>query len=148
MLHRDMLLTFNMMERFAQTDLQSGQHQEKPSELYISDLLQPYHPASPLIQGDTFTLDLRRGEMQGNDGTKTTVYGVIITENGTIKASKQYNKNSPYILIVYNKSKAIYLDTTAFDSFLVQALLLDLYDKSLFEKVVQTPSFKILKLKI
>ncbi|RUM63547.1 MAG: hypothetical protein DSZ03_05165, partial [Sulfurimonas sp.] len=148
MLHRDMLMTFNTIERFAQTDLQSGQRHGMASELYISDLLQPYHPASPIIQGDTFTFDLRRGEMQGNDGAKAVIYGVLITQNGTITASKQYNKNSPYILIIYNNTKAIYLNTAAFDSFLVQALLLDLYDKSLFEKMVQTPSFKILKLKI
>lgn len=148
MLHRDMLLTFDMIEHFALTDLQSGQAHGKHSELYISDLLKPYRSGNPIIQGDTFTLDLRRGEMTGSDGAKATVYGVVMVQNGAITASKQYNKRSPYILIIYNNTKAIYLDTKAFDSFLIQALLLDLYDKSLFEKVIQTPSFKILKLKV
>lgn len=147
MLHRDMLLTFGTIENFANTDLKNGTG-SRHSELYISDLLQPYAAQSPIIYGDTFTFDLRNGVMQGNNGAKAVIHGVIVSENGRIKAAKQYNKNATHILIIYNKTKAIYLDMNAFNTFLVQTLLLDKYDSALFEKIVQTPRFKILKLNI
>ncbi len=146
MLHRDMLLTFKTLEDFANTDLKTGKTGAN-SELYISDLLKPYNPNDPIIHGDTFKFNLRSGEIIGNDGAKAKIHGVIISQNGEITVAKQYNKNASHILIIYNNSKAIYLDTKAFNTFLVQALLLDKYDNSLFEKVAQTQTFKILKLK-
>jgi hypothetical protein len=146
MLHRDMLLTYKTLEDFANTDLSTGARGNN-SELYISDLLKPYAQNDPIIHGDTFKLDLRNGKIVGNDGAQTQVNGVIISNNGTITAAKQFNKRASHFLIVYNNTKAIYLDQKAFNTFLIQTLILDKYDKSLFEKVAQTETFKILKLK-
>ncbi|MEA2111816.1 MAG: STT3 domain-containing protein [Campylobacterota bacterium] len=146
MLHRDMLLTFRTLENFANTDLSTG-NTGGNSELYISNLLKPYSPKEPIIHGDTFKFDLRDGNIIGNDGAKAQINGIIISQNGKIAAAKQYNKNSSHILIIYNNQKAIYLDKKAFGTFLVQVLLLDRYDKGLFEKVAETESFKVLKLR-
>jgi dolichyl-diphosphooligosaccharide--protein glycosyltransferase/undecaprenyl-diphosphooligosaccharide--protein glycosyltransferase len=146
MLHRDMFLTFKTLEEFATTDLDTGNN-NPTMELYISDLLKPYSPKDPIIHGDTFKCDLRNGIMMGSDGAKAQVNGIIISNGGKIAAAQQYNKKANYILIIYNNTKAIYLDMRAFKTFLVQALLLDRYDKSLFTKVVETQKFKILKLR-
>ncbi len=147
MLHRNMLLTFPIIEKFANTDIYKGTSHVN-AELYISDLLEPHHPKKPIVRGDTFTLDLRRGEIVDQSGRSSTIHGVIISNNGMLTAARQYDKHSDYILIIYNNTKAIYLNMNAFNTFMVQALLLNKYDTDLFESVVHTPRFKILKLKI
>ncbi len=147
MLHRDMLLTFQTLEDFAHIDLSSGQMQREHAQIYISDLLRPYTKKVSIINGDTFDFDLRNGMIKGHDGATTQVHGVIIAENGNVVAAKPYNARSSMNLIIYNKTKAIYLDNNALNTFLVKALLLDRYDQNRFEKVAETEAFKILKLK-
>ncbi len=147
MLHRDMLLTFKTLEDFAHNDLQTGEKTQENSQFYISSLLRPYSKKEPIVRGDTFDFDLRNGMIRGHDGASTQLQGVIIVENNKIIAAKRYNPRSPMSLIIYNKTKAIYLDHIALNSFLVKALLFDQYDKTRFEKVAESSTFKILKLK-
>ena len=146
LLHRDMLLTFPTLDRFARTDLESGQ-ESPPSMLYISNLKKPISPNEAVIYGDTFTFDTRNGFLVGMDGARTQVQGAINIIGNQVIAAKQYNPRAPMHLIFYNKTKAIYLDDHAIDTFLVQALLLDRYDHALFEKVGQTDRMKIFKLR-
>jgi dolichyl-diphosphooligosaccharide--protein glycosyltransferase/undecaprenyl-diphosphooligosaccharide--protein glycosyltransferase len=147
MIHRDMLLTFNMFEQIANIDLKTGKNEGNYSQLYISDLLKPYSKRDPIVHGDTFNFDLRNGVIKGADGAQMQIHGVIISENSKLVAAKAYNRKSNMNLVIYNRVKAIYLDNRALNTFLVKALLLDRYDKNLFEKVIETPSFKIFKLK-
>ncbi len=147
LLHRNMLLTFKTLEDFAYIDINTGEKIKNNAQLYISDLLRPYSKKSPIIYGDTFNFDLRNGMIKGHDGASTKIQGVIIVNDGKVRAAKRYNPRSPMTLIIYNKTKAIYLDNNALNTFLVKVLLLNQYDKNRFEKVAQTDSFKILKLK-
>jgi undecaprenyl-diphosphooligosaccharide--protein glycosyltransferase len=147
LLHRDMLLTYKTIEDFANINLQNGQKTTESAQIYISNLLQPYSKKVPVVKGDTFNFDLRNGMIVGHDGAQTQVQGVIISENGKVVAAKRYNPRSPMNLIIYNKTKAIYLDNKALNTFLVKALLFDQFNKNRFEKVAETEAFKILKLK-
>ncbi len=147
MLHRDMLLTFKTLEDFAYNDLETGEKIQGNSQLYISNLLHPYSKKEPIIKGDTFDFDLRNGMIKDNDGKSMQIQGVIIVENNKVIAAKRYNPRSPMTLIIYNKTKAIYLDHIALNSFLIKALLFDQYDKTRFIKVAESATFKILKLK-
>jgi asparagine N-glycosylation enzyme membrane subunit Stt3 len=147
LLHRNMLLTFKTLEDFAYIDIKTGKKSEENSQLYISDLLRPYSKKVPIVYGDTFDFDLRDGMIKGHDGATAQVQGVIIVDSGKVTAAKRYNPRSFMTLIIYNKTKAIYLDNKALNTFLIKALLFDQYDKKRFEKVTETGSFKILKLK-
>ncbi len=147
LLHRNMLLTFKTLEDFAHVDIYTGRKTQENSQLYISDLLRPYSKKVPMVYGDTFTFDLRDGMIKGDNGAKTQIQGVIIVDNNRVTAAKRYNPSSPMNLIIYNKTKAIYLDNTAVNTFLIKALLFDSYDKKRFEKVAQSDTFKIFKLK-
>ena len=147
MLHRDMLLTFKTLEDFADIDINTGQKTAPNAQLFISDLLRPYSKKEPIVHGDTFDFDLRNGMIRGHDGATTQIQGVIIVEDFKVVAAKRYNPRSAMNLIIYNKTKAIYLENRAINTFLIKALLFDQYDKTRFEKVAQTETFKILKLK-
>jgi len=147
LLHRDMLLTFKTLEDFAHIDIKTGANTSENSQLYISDLLRPYSKKIPIVKGDTFDFDLRNGMIRGHDGAKTQVQGVIIVNDAKVTAAKRYNPKAAMNLIIYNNTKAIYLDNKALKTFLIKALLLDQYNKNRFVKVAQTDSFKIFKLK-
>lgn len=147
LLHRDMLLTFKTLEDFAHIDIKTGANTSENSQLYISDLLRPYSKKIPIVKGDTFDFDLRNGMIRGHDGATTQVQGVIIVNDAKVTAAKRYNPKAAMNLIIYNNTKAIYLDNKALKTFLIKALLLDQYNKNRFVKVAQTDSFKIFKLK-
>jgi dolichyl-diphosphooligosaccharide--protein glycosyltransferase/undecaprenyl-diphosphooligosaccharide--protein glycosyltransferase len=147
LVHRDMLLTFKTIEDFAHIDIETGNKTSENSQLFISDLLRPYSKKVPIVKGDTFDFDLRNGMISGHDGVSAQVQGVIIVDDDTVTAAKRYNPRAPMNLIIYNTTKAIYLDNTALNTFLIKALLFDQYNKNRFEKVTQTDSFKIFKLK-
>ncbi|MEA1920269.1 MAG: hypothetical protein U9N52_10540, partial [Campylobacterota bacterium] len=143
----DMLLTFKTIEDFAYIDISNGEKIADNSQFFISDLVRPYSKKEPLVRGDTFDFDLRDGMIRGHDGASTQIQGVIITDKGKVTAAKRYNSRSSMNLIIYNKTKAIYLDNRALDTFLIKALLFDQYNKDRFEKVADTDRFKIFKVK-
>ncbi len=116
-------------------------------EFYMSTLSRPYSPQDPVVKGSTFELDLRDGTISSNDGVSARVNSVFITENGNITAATSYDKRSPYFMIIYNNNIAFYMDGSVFYSFLIQALLLDQYDKNKFELISKSPLIKILKVK-
>lgn len=147
LLHRDMLLTFKTIEEFASINIRSGANASDNMQLYLSDLLRPYDQHEPLVRGDTFDFDLRSGVIRGHDGVQTRIAGVMVVENGAITAAQRYEAGSDMHLILYNRTKVIYLDSRALNSFLVRALLLNQFDHSRFETVVQTERMKLLKLK-
>ncbi len=146
LLHMDILKMLPTIIKVADTNPQSGTL-VREREFYISNLKKPYSSSDPWLRGDTFDLDLRSGEITGSDGAKSVVNSVLISENGTLVASAQYSKKSPYFMIVYNRSTVLYMDRSLFNSFLIQSLLLDRYDKKHFEKVANTINMKIFKAK-
>ena len=143
-LHRDMLPILPTLIAIADRHPKSGAP-VRTREFYISELRTPFSGKEPVIQGDTFTLDLRTGTITGMDGTSTRINGVAVSENGELLAAQQYDARSPYFMIIYNKTKALYMDGSVFHSFLVQALLLDRYDPARFEKAAASPDMKIFK---
>lgn len=146
LLHRDMLAVLPTIAEIADRDPRTGKP-TRQRQFYISDLRRPFTGKSPMVYGDTFTLDLRNGVITGNDGASTRVGGVVVSENGELTAAQRYDKRSPMFIILYNKTKALYMDSSVFNSFLIQTLVLDRYDKSRFEKVADTGVMKILKVK-
>ncbi len=146
MLHRDMLMTLPTFAEIADRDPKSGQMLRK-REFYLSSLQKPFDPKTPLVYGDTFTFDIRNGKITGSDGASARINTIGISEKGRLIAGKNYNRRSPMYLIIYNGTKALYMDGSVYGSFLIQALVLDNYDHSLFEKVADTGKMKIFKVK-
>lgn len=147
LLHRDMLLTFKTLEEFASIDIRSGVQKPGSMQLYISDLRRPYDKHEPMLRGDTFDFDLRSGVIRGHDGAQTRIAGVMVIQDGGVVAAQRYDAHSPMHLLIYEDTKAIYLDHEAMQTLLVRALLLGQYDRSRFEKVAQTSKMLLLRLK-
>lgn len=146
LLHRDMLAVLPTIASIADRDPRSGEATRR-RQFYISDLREPFTAHNPVIYGDTFKLDLRNGVITGTDGASARINTVVVSENGQLKAARSYDPRSAMFMIIYNKTKALYMDGSVFNSFLIQSLLLDRYDHSRFEKVADTGMMKILKVR-
>ncbi len=146
LLHRDMLAYLPTIAGIADRDPRSGRP-TRQRQFYLSTLLEPYSPASPIVRGDTFTLDLRNGVITGSDGASTRINTVAVSENGKLVAAQRYDARSPMFMILYDKTRALYMDGSVFGSFLIQALILDRYDKTRFEKVADTGKMKIFRVR-
>jgi hypothetical protein len=90
---------------------------------------------------------MRNGKITGSDGASAQINSINISKKGRLIAGKNYNRRSPMRLVIYNGNKALYMDTSTYGSFLIQALVLDNYDHNLFEKVADTGKMKIFKVK-
>lgn len=144
LLHRDMLAVLPTIAATADRDPRSG-NPTRQRQFYLSELQKPYDGKDPILHGDTFTLDLRNGVITGSDGASTRISGVAVSENGKLKAAQRYDKRSAMFLIIYNKTKALYMDSSVFNSFLIQALVLGIYDKRYFEPVADTGTMKLFR---
>ncbi len=144
LLHRDMLPVLPTIAAVADRDPRTGKP-TRQRQFYLSDLRRPYTPERPILEGDTFTLDLRSGVITGSDGASARIGGAVVSENGKLVAAQRYDRHASMYMIIYNKTKALYMDGSVFNSFVIQALLLDRYDKKRFEKVADTGIMKIFK---
>ncbi len=146
LLHRDMLPVLPTLAAVADRDPKTGRP-TRQRQFYLSELREPFTGKSPIVYGDTFTLDLRNGRITGSDGAGTVVNTVVVSQHGKMTAAQRYDPRSPMFMILYNGTKALYMDGSVFSSFLIQALVLDRYDPARFEKVADTGIMKIFKVR-
>lgn len=146
LLHRDMLLLLPVMASVADRDPKTGTP-TRQRQFYLSELREPFTGKTALIEGDTFTFNLRDGVITGNDGSRARVNTLAVSDQGTLKAARQYDTRSAMFLVIYDRTKALYMDGSVFGSFFIQTLLLDRYDDSRFEKIAETHNMKLLRVK-
>lgn len=145
LLHRDMLLTLPAIQSIARRDPLQPTQPIHPAEFYVSRLLAP--PTAQHIEADTFTFDPQRGIIQGRDGPRAQVAALVVSTQGKVASERRYSTRSNYFLIIFEGTHALYMERAVFESFLIQALLLDRYDEKLLQKVVDTGRMKLLRLR-
>lgn len=146
LLHRDMLLLLPVMASVADRDPKTGAP-TRQRQFYLSNLREPFTGKTPVVEGDTFTFDLRAGIISGRDGSSARVNTVVVSDQGTMEAARQYDKRSSMFLVIYDRTKALYMDGSVFGSFFIQAFLFDRYDETRFKKIAETGNMKLLRVK-
>jgi hypothetical protein len=144
LLHRNMLTILPTIASIANRNIHNGIVTEQP-KFSIVDLKRPFKGDSPFVYGKDFTLDLRNGVIYGANGVHKQVGGVAVSEHGKQKAAKLYDKSLDYYIIIYDKNKILYIDKKLYNSFLIQALVLDKYKTKQFKKIIDTGIMKIFK---
>ncbi len=81
------------------------------------------------------------------DGKSELVHSISFTQDQMLTDEYIYDTNSTHYVIFDNNEMAYMTDKNVYNSFLFQALLLDNYDRRLFEKVDETYLIKIFKVK-
>ena len=139
LLHRSMITIFSNIVKFSNFDIEDNNMTVKEKYIfrsmsykYSDDLNQSYFDKYNKIDTD--------------DG-KVVVNRFTLVKEQKIVKEYLYDQNSTQYIILDNNDMAYTLDAKTYNSFLFQALLLDNYDRDLFEKVHETYLIKIFKVK-
>ena len=146
LLHKGMLLrTFFSIESSSNFDLKS--RQKYKSNLYNRLFLKEIYSRGETILETTarFKIDLNRGLILSTNSTENArVKEIVILNGNRLKFRKSYNtKNNIYILI--QNRFVLIMNRKLFNSFLLQALFLNNYNRELFKEISSSRNLKILK---
>ncbi len=145
LLHKDMLTqTYRAIENSSNLNLSSGERYK--SNLYNIFFLKEIFSGDMLLRTDRrFKIDLEKGMIiSSNFRENSRVKEIVILNGDKIEFRKRYNtKNDIYILI--QDRVVLVMNRKLFNSFLVQALFLNNYDRKMFREVSKSENLKILK---
>jgi len=114
------------------------------NKLAYDEFLEPFDMNSTIAQGQHYTFYTRKGVVEDN-GRTFPVRSVTVSKDHRVAGQKFYDNNSTLHLIISRGVLAFYFDDTYFNSFYVQTYFLDNYDRTRFEKVIETDHMKIFK---
>lgn len=147
LLHRRMLYSIGHFETYAKKDLLKSESNSLGRTRYsITSLVKPFSHNYSLVKGYSYIFDSSDGKVLDAKGVKTEVNRIMITGDNKRKQMYRFHNSSNEHLIV-DRNKLIWLDKSLYNSFLIQAMLFDVYDKNLFEKVAETGRIKIFRVK-
>ncbi len=145
LLHKDMLTqTYRAIENSSNFNLSSGERHK--SNLYNIFFLKEIFSGNMLLRTDTrFKIDLEKGMIiSSNFRENARAKEIVILNGDKIEFRKKYNtKNDIYILI--QDGVVLVMNRKLFNSFLVQALFVNNYDRKMFREVSKSENLKILK---
>ena len=145
LLHRDMLTYFINIAKHSQEDLR-GHREDIEATYNITPLTRPFSHNYSLVEGYGYILDSSTGEVIDGDNVTTKANTLMITKNNKRSESFRFHNDSKNFYIV-DRGSFIWLDESYYKSFFIQAMLFDVYDKNLFEKVAETGRIKIFRVK-
>lgn len=146
MLHLKMLSYLDIIDEHAQD--YNDENTSRKNVHVFSPLFRPFSENYSLIEAYRFAFDSSDGTLHFGDNRSVPIKQVVLTEKGKAISGYAYENNASDVLILVNNIEALYVDEATMNSFLIQALLFDRYDHTLFEKVVQTNRMKIFKVKV
>ncbi len=136
--------TYRAIENSSNLNLSSGERHK--SNLYNIFFLKEIFSGDMLLLTDTrFKIDLEKGMIiSSNFRENARVKEIVILNGDKIEFRKKYNtRNDIYILI--QDRVILVMNRKLFNSFLVQALFLNNYDRKMFREVSKSENLKILK---
>ncbi|MBE0514600.1 STT3 domain-containing protein [Sulfurimonas sp.] len=144
-----MLDIYPTVEMFSNIDLMSGE-MKKRSLFYVSKMFKQEQNIVNLGQGILF--DTQKGTITLSNQTVPIKRFVQTSYDKSINLSKNIQMLNPTasVNIIYMSSYNTFLvvDEKTYNSLYIQLMVLEEYDKTLFEEVIMTPHAKVYKLKI
>ena len=141
LLHKRMLPTLGNMESFSNINLKSGKNYK--SSVINMGYLNKIDKYQNILQTEVFTINIRKGEVSSKTG-KMKIRRIAIGGDNKIKLKKSYlNSNDSNIII--DNGMVLMMKSKLYNSFLIQALLFNNYNRDYFTEVSRTKDFLILK---
>jgi len=144
LLHQRMIPSLISIEMFSNLNPTTGK--VNPSNISNIAYLKDRYSSSNniLYTTNSVIIDTNRGLVKLKGGV-AKVKKISIVENEKLKFEKNYSSsNNIYILI--NNRRVFLIKPKIYNSFLVQALLFNRYNKKYFTEIVKTKNFLILKI--
>lgn len=147
-LHYKMMDFFSVINDFSKKGF-DGTSIDSPYMVKVTELLKPFSENYSLLEGYAYILDSSDGMVLDATNKKTPVKSLTIVENNTRTKGYifKHDDNETNSQVIAYRNKFIWLDQKVYDSFFIQAMLFDVYDHGLFEKVGETNRIKIFRLK-
>jgi len=142
--HTRMVKIMRIISNFSKIDPETGLKNKKQ----IVNIVKIRNIQNGVIHSlnDKVALDLLQKQLRLNNKILKLKDIYIVNKHKIIKI-KTSNKNSKLHAIFYHKRYIIVCTQKVFDSFIIQAMILNHYDKNLFKLVAKSDELKILELK-
>lgn len=144
-----MLDIYPTVEMFSNINLMDGE-MKKRSLFYLSKMFKQEQNIVNLGQGVLF--DMQKGTVTINNQTLPIKRFVQTSYDKSMKFSKNVQMANPAsdITIIYMSSFNTFLvvDEKTYNSLYIQLMVLEEYDKTLFEEIIMTPHAKVYRLKV
>jgi len=143
-LHKYMLNSLGTIESFSNLNIKSGKNYSSDF-INMGYLTKKYDASQKILNTNNFSINLQKGEIASKAGDMK-VKKISIIEEYKIKFEKSYIVSTGSNIIIHD-GKALLLKPKMYNSFLIQALVFNNYNRDYFEKVSQSDNFLILKIK-
>jgi dolichyl-diphosphooligosaccharide--protein glycosyltransferase/undecaprenyl-diphosphooligosaccharide--protein glycosyltransferase len=147
LLHIGMLNTYESIEEASNIDIKTGKRY--PSNLYNRILLSKrYDNTQKLLKTTTqLSIDIEHGRILSTKPNEDADVKEIIIKNGSnIEFRKSYNTPNNIYIVIYGENVLI-MNKKLYNSFLIQALLLNNYNHNLFDEIGRDDNLLILRVK-
>jgi dolichyl-diphosphooligosaccharide--protein glycosyltransferase/undecaprenyl-diphosphooligosaccharide--protein glycosyltransferase len=145
LLHSEMVYLLPILELFSNFDPKSGKYYESGviDGGYLTEL---YEKSQTVLGMELGSIDLKSGVIKIKD-IKNRMKQIYIVEDKKLKFKKiYYSPNRDINVIIYN-GRVLILNRKLFNSFLVQVLVFNKYNRDYFDEVAKGEDFIILKVK-
>ncbi|SFV58361.1 Oligosaccharyltransferase PglB [hydrothermal vent metagenome] len=144
-LHSGMLDFYYTMLSTASLDLH-GHIEDSHEHFKVTSLMKPFSKTYSLVEGYAFILDSNEGMVTDAEGKKTPLNSIMITDKHRKKYKYTFHKDAKNYMFTYG-IHLYWIDEKYYNSFYIQAMIFDTYDKNLFEKVAESSRVKIFRIK-
>jgi hypothetical protein len=143
-LHKYMLNSLRTIESFSNLNIKTGRNYNS-NFINMGYLHQKYNNSQKILETDNFKINLQKGEISSKAGNMK-VKKISIVEEKKRKFEKRYIVSNGSNIVIYEGS-VLLLKPKLYNSFLIQALVFNNYNRDYFEKISETNNFLILKIK-
>lgn len=144
LLHRGMLDFFPII---VENSLENLHGESRDARFFAqTPLMKPFSHDYRFVEGYGYILDSVSGEVMDAENKTVKVHTLMVTADNKRRESFLFHNSSRDYLIA-DRGNFIWLDESYYKSFFIQAMLFDVYDKNLFEKVAETGRIKIFRVK-
>ncbi len=147
LLHKNMLYTLSNIEMYSNLDLKTGKSYNS-SFIDRGYLSKKYNSSQKLLKTTTqLSIDIEHGRIiSTNPNENADIREITIKNGSSIKFKKSYNTPNNIYVVIYDKNMLI-TNKKLYNSFLIQALILNNYNHNLFNEVARDKNLLILKVK-
>ncbi len=145
LLHKRMIFGLSNIESFSNIDLKTGKNYDT-NIMNIGNLSKEYNKTQNILKTNISKINLKDGIVSIKN-KKTKINKIYIVEDTKIKFEKKYYSSKKDINIIIYNGTVMLLTEKLFNSFLIQSLIFNNYNRDYFTKVAQTNNFIILKIK-
>jgi mannose-6-phosphate isomerase-like protein (cupin superfamily) len=147
LVHRNMLLTYNAIEVYSNFNIKTGR--SYPSNMLRQGYLnEDYDKSEKILETKEFTIDLEKGVISSNNNINSNykIKRITILEDSKIKLEKSYI-SADEIYVIVDGRRVFIMKQKLYNSFLVQSLLFNNYNRDYFTEVARTKNFLLLKIR-